>query len=211
MSASQQAALTKTPISTATARHDNSPPYQNYYAALEKRYSAQKPMEQPYDSLLSPVLPNRPDSTPSSAPPATPPRRDSASNAAYLAGLSKYPYLRNSYLRRPKTYVSPYSASGYGFSAEWAARLLSRPADPLPAPFGPPLRPAPDLPPADRVRDIVRRLADADADADAAKTDTPAPAPAPRTPRPAPRGPDGTPTERPDWSPLSEVATPVRK
>ena len=128
-------------------------------------------------------------------------------------------------------YVSPYSLSGYGFTAEWAARLQPKPTDapyvPSPTPFGPPLRPQPvsaqappssaaaassETPPATRVDDIAKQL-DADVPAAPKAADPAAP---PKTPGPAARAAvagrlAGTPTERPDWSPISESTTPARK
>ncbi|KAL2353232.1 hypothetical protein BJ546DRAFT_847043 [Cryomyces antarcticus] len=44
----------------------------------------------------------------------------------YLAHIQKYPYLRNSYLRKPKQYVSPYSPDG-GFSLEYMPFPPTRP------------------------------------------------------------------------------------
>lgn len=136
--------MTQTPVnarppSSSRSGCDNSPPYQNYYAAAEKKYSAQKSMEHRYDSLMSPVLTNRSPSigaptanmmghAVSPAPSHTRSNSTSQSNAEWLSGLNQYPYLRNSYLRRPKTYISPYAA-GYGFSPEWAARLQPKATD----------------------------------------------------------------------------------
>jgi hypothetical protein len=40
----------------------------------------------------------------------------------YLAYVKNYPYLKNAYLRRAKTYVSPYSPGG-GFSQDWMPKL----------------------------------------------------------------------------------------
>lgn len=132
---------------SSTGLYDNSPPFQNYYQAAERKYSAQKPMEHRYEFLASPIQYHRNPATPaptanmsgqtSISPNVTNmshSRSDSngTSNAEYLQSLNKYPYLRNSYLRRPKVYVSPYKES-YGFTAEWAARLQSKPID-LPIP-----------------------------------------------------------------------------
>lgn len=133
---------------SSTGLYDNSPPYQNYYQAAERKYSAQKPMDHRYEFLASPIQSNRSSATPapmanmlgqtSSSPNGTTMshiRNDSnsTSNAEYLQSLNKYPYLRNSYLRRPKVYVSPYKES-YGFTAEWAARLQSKSKE-LPTPI----------------------------------------------------------------------------
>ena len=126
----------QTPLGTrppSSGLYDNSPPFQNYYQAAERKYSAQKPMEHRYEFLAAPLQSHQAPATP--APTANMLGRTSASsngtamsNAEYLASLNKYPYLRNSYLRRPKIYVSPYRES-YGFTPEWAARLQSKPTD----------------------------------------------------------------------------------
>jgi hypothetical protein len=42
----------------------------------------------------------------------------------YLAYVMKFPYLKNAYLRRAKTYVSPYSPGG-GFTESWMSTLSS--------------------------------------------------------------------------------------
>jgi hypothetical protein len=47
-----------------------------------------------------------------------------SSQAEYLAYVTKYPYLKNAFLRRAKTYISPYSPNG-GFTPEWAPRIPS--------------------------------------------------------------------------------------
>jgi len=133
---------------STTGLYDNSPPFQNYYQAAERKYSAQKPMQHRYEFLATPIPSNSSPTTP--APTANMPshtstspngaamshsRNDSsgASNSEYLQSLNKYPYLRNSYLRRPKIYVSPYKES-YGFTAEWAARLQAKSTD-VPTPI----------------------------------------------------------------------------
>lgn len=54
-----------------------------------------------------------------------PPKDASAPDEGYLANLRKYPYLLNSYLRKPKVYESPYPAEG-GFSAAYGPRVQSR-------------------------------------------------------------------------------------
>ncbi|KAF2129114.1 hypothetical protein P153DRAFT_376395 [Dothidotthia symphoricarpi CBS 119687] len=46
----------------------------------------------------------------------------------YLAYVTNYPYLKNAYLRRAKTYISPYSPGG-GFTPEWKPKpTTARPA-----------------------------------------------------------------------------------
>lgn len=52
------------------------------------------------------------NSPPTSSQPSRP------SQSEYLAYVTKYPYLKNAFLRRAKTYISPYSADG-GFTPEW--------------------------------------------------------------------------------------------
>ncbi|KAF1966848.1 hypothetical protein BU23DRAFT_485353 [Bimuria novae-zelandiae CBS 107.79] len=47
-----------------------------------------------------------------------------SSQAEYLVYVTKYPYLKNAFLRRAKTYVSPYSPNG-GFTSEWAPKIPS--------------------------------------------------------------------------------------
>ncbi|KAL5451896.1 hypothetical protein PMIN05_000277 [Paraphaeosphaeria minitans] len=47
-----------------------------------------------------------------------------SSQAEYLAYVTKYPYLKNAFLRRAKTYISPYSPND-GFTAEWAPKIPS--------------------------------------------------------------------------------------
>ena len=46
------------------------------------------------------------------------------SQSEYLAYVTKYPYLKNAFLRRAKTYVSPYSPDG-GFTPEWMPKLTN--------------------------------------------------------------------------------------
>jgi hypothetical protein len=56
----------------------------------------------------------------------------------YLTYVMQYPYLKNAYLRRAKTYVSPYSSSG-GFTESWMPKV-SNPSTPTaiaPRPSGP--------------------------------------------------------------------------
>jgi hypothetical protein len=47
-----------------------------------------------------------------------------SSQAEYLAYVTKYPYLKNAFLRRAKTYISPYSPNG-GFTPEWMPKPAS--------------------------------------------------------------------------------------
>lgn len=69
-----------------------------------------------------------------------------SSQAEYLAYVTKYPYLKNAFLRRAKTYVSPYSPNG-GFTPEWAPKIpagTSGPPNMMP-PIRPDGQPGPGL------------------------------------------------------------------
>ena len=50
------------------------------------------------------------------------PTQPPPSQSDYLAYVTKYPYLKNAFLRRAKTYISPYSPNG-GFTSEWAPQI----------------------------------------------------------------------------------------
>jgi hypothetical protein len=118
-------------------RLDNSPPYRHFYQEAEQRYAQPKAMDVRYKALASPKpTPPLPTSTapivnmlgPAVSTPFMPPsqRGHSASvstNESYIAHIMKYPYLRNAFLRRPKTYSSPY-ATGFGFTPEYQAKLV---------------------------------------------------------------------------------------
>jgi hypothetical protein len=56
--------------------------------------------------------------------PIDPYAQSPASQAEYLAYVTKYPYLKNAFLRRAKTYISPYSPDG-GFTPEWMPKPVS--------------------------------------------------------------------------------------
>lgn len=60
------------------------------------------------------------------------------SSTEYLKYLLDFPYLKNAYLRRAKTYVSPYSPGG-GFSESWMPKLPNSgtPTSVAPSPGGP--------------------------------------------------------------------------
>ncbi|KAF2180212.1 hypothetical protein K469DRAFT_693369 [Zopfia rhizophila CBS 207.26] len=60
----------------------------------------------------SPMYANAPPSSSTST------SQSSLSQSDYLIYVTKYPYLKNAFLRRAKTYVSPYSPDG-GFTPEW--------------------------------------------------------------------------------------------
>jgi hypothetical protein len=119
-------------------RLDNSPPYRNFYQHQEKRYTQPQAMDVRYKTLTSPK-PTPPPLATGIAPIAnmlgptagsfTPPsqRAHSASvstNESYICHIMKYPYLKNAFLRRPKTYTSPY-ATGGGFTPEYQDKLVS--------------------------------------------------------------------------------------
>lgn len=63
-----------------------------------------------------------------------------SSQAEYLTYVTKYPYLKNAFLRRSKTYISPYSPDG-GFTPEWMP-------EPASSAGGPPVVTAPRPPPS---------------------------------------------------------------
>lgn len=56
--------------------------------------------------------------------PTDPSAQSHASQAEYLAYVTKYPYLKNAFLRRAKTYISPYSPDG-GFTPEWMPKAAN--------------------------------------------------------------------------------------
>ncbi|KAF2428094.1 hypothetical protein EJ08DRAFT_719833 [Tothia fuscella] len=109
-------------------RMDNSPPYRNFYQQAEQLYSRQQAKEPNYQALAAPSPQPRPAAPTATAvaPPFMPPSQrrhtSSLSTAEYLEHVKKYPYLKNSFLRRPQKYVSPYAA-GIGFTPEWQAKL----------------------------------------------------------------------------------------
>ncbi|KAF2744315.1 hypothetical protein M011DRAFT_460883 [Sporormia fimetaria CBS 119925] len=61
------------------------------------------------------------------------------SQADYLAYITKYPYLKNAFLRRAKTYISPYSPNG-GITPEWRDRM---PGNVGPPRYSQPIAPRP--------------------------------------------------------------------
>jgi hypothetical protein len=79
---------------------DNSPKCPDYYRKAERRYSAQQPMDHKYAFLAGAARDSAGNAT----------RRTSSteSNIEHLRRYEQYPYLRNTYLRRPTAYVSPY-------------------------------------------------------------------------------------------------------
>lgn len=68
-----------------------------------------------------------------------------SSQAEYLAYVTKYPYLKNAFLRRAKTYVSPYSPNG-GFTNEWAPRVPSGASANMMPPTRPGMQNTPGVP-----------------------------------------------------------------
>ncbi|KAF2878395.1 hypothetical protein BDV95DRAFT_589331 [Massariosphaeria phaeospora] len=116
-------------------------------AQLSSRGSA------PISNLLS-----KPAETPKHPMYADPPSSSLVSTAQipssqtdYLTYVTQYPYLKNAFLRRSKTYVSPYSSNG-GFSPEWLAKVnpalgsavgtpgLTTSTPSLPGQLGPPVQ-----------------------------------------------------------------------
>jgi hypothetical protein len=78
----------------------------------------------PMASMLGTIeRPNNPpmyaDTPPSSCPMTAP---APLSSIDYIAHVSQYPYLKNAFLRRAKTYISPYSPIG-GFTPEWRPQV----------------------------------------------------------------------------------------
>lgn len=67
-------------------------------------------LSNPAGASKSPMYANAPSSISTTQSPL--------SQSEYLAYVTKYPYLKNAFLRRAKTYISPYSPDG-GFTPEW--------------------------------------------------------------------------------------------
>ena len=103
------------------------------------------------------------------------------SQSSYLAYVQRYPYFKNAFLRRCKTYISPYSPDG-GINPEWRAahppNTSRHPSSQRPAQIGlglnfqnptpslPPIRPSPQFQSADAFKQEVAKQ-------DAAKADLP--------------------------------------
>lgn len=87
----------------------------------------------------------------SSPPPRPSTTSASPSNSDYIAHIQKYPYLRNSYLRRPKTYQSPYAPNG-GFTPAYMpippAQTPTTNQPPTLKTYQPPMPPPPSTAPA---------------------------------------------------------------
>jgi hypothetical protein len=132
------------PPTAIAPRLDNSPPIPNYYQQVEKRYSkpqpppigakcasmpslklAQQPRGiAPVANMLGPSPPiERAAATPVGfTPPLQRSPSTSLSTKEYVSHIQKYPYLVNSFTRRPREYISPY-ASGGGFSQVYQEKL----------------------------------------------------------------------------------------
>lgn len=96
----------------------------------------------PHGRSSIPNLMSNPSGTPKPPKYAVTPSTSSIIHAAqspteYLTYVIKYPYLRNAYLRRTKTYISPYSLDGGGVSQEWMSKQQAQ------SPSTPGVKPAP--------------------------------------------------------------------
>lgn len=128
-------------------------------------------LSKPAGSSKSPMYANAP-------PYPNPTALIASSQNEYLIYVTKYPYLRNAFLRRAKTYISPYSPDG-NFNRDWPPKptILPANADPSRAPSAidkssqglglgyqkgsslslPPLRPTPQFQSADAFqRDMAK-------------------------------------------------------
>jgi hypothetical protein len=95
----------------------------------QPQYRPANPISQPPPSSRSgaPIANMLSNTTGTSQPPmyaaypysVDPPAQPPSSQVEYLAYVAKYPYLKNAFLRRAKTYISPYSPDGT-FAPEWA-------------------------------------------------------------------------------------------
>ncbi|KAK5172617.1 uncharacterized protein LTR77_002737 [Saxophila tyrrhenica] len=99
-----------------------SPPPPNPYESNGSRpTSSAQSYHSPYGAPLTPA-------TTHSATSGHKHADGSSTDDAYLASLQKYPYLFQSYCRKPKVYESPYPLGG-GFSAAYQAQLQSTTED----------------------------------------------------------------------------------
>jgi hypothetical protein len=94
----------------------------NAYGSSSSRPSSSAQSNQ--SPLGAPLTPATTTSTTSKTP---------ETSHEYLANLSKYPYLRNSFLRSSKAYESPYPIGG-GFAPAYKPLELDKPVDQRPAP-----------------------------------------------------------------------------
>jgi hypothetical protein len=73
----------------------------------------------PLTSIMgNPVGTSKPPMYAHASPSSVTTAQSPPSQTEYIAYVTKYPYLKNAFLRRAKTYVSPYSPNG-GFTPEW--------------------------------------------------------------------------------------------
>ncbi|KAI9697721.1 MAG: hypothetical protein M1820_007708 [Bogoriella megaspora] len=112
------------------ASSSNSFPAHSPYSASSKPPHAH-PMQQQAPVAPMAVMGGGNAGSPATTNPFTPPpsrhsgqsqptpKQSPPTDFDYLGHLQKYPYLRNSYLRKPKNYVSPYNLYG-GFSSDYA-------------------------------------------------------------------------------------------
>lgn len=147
---------------SATSSNQTLPPYPYYQPppSNTSRQLPQFPPSQPENQNPRPVYSPHAQHTPqshgsvrSAAPLANilskpPPRTSNTPMYAplppteYLAHVMKYPYLKNAFLRRAKTYISPYSPDG-GFTPDW----MPKPANgPTAGASRPPMPPNPNVP-----------------------------------------------------------------
>ena len=103
------------------AQHSRQPSWQSQSSSLSM------PRAAPVANMMAPTANMAGQRPPSQGSPPNPSKAQApASNASqaqnmdheYLNQLSKFPYIRNSFLRRPKVYKSPYIAGG-GFSSDY--------------------------------------------------------------------------------------------
>jgi len=91
------------------------PPFQ-----VKREEGQYKHEQQPVQSHVTGMLPLADLlGTPDSSGAKKPALLDSTTEREYLTYLAQYPYLKNSYLRRPKIYQSPYKSGG-GYSSLYA-------------------------------------------------------------------------------------------
>ncbi|KIV99079.1 uncharacterized protein PV09_09185 [Verruconis gallopava] len=91
------------------------------YQQAERRYSHQQSYQHFAASGPTPTLTRSPAvsiSSTSAASKSVPKTK----SVEYIEHISKYPYLRNAYARRPEKYCSPY-ANSFGFGAEYEMKL----------------------------------------------------------------------------------------
>jgi hypothetical protein len=111
------------------------PLYSPLASATASSQQAQGParsMAPPNNTMSNPAGPSKSpkyaNATPSASTSQTP-----FLQSEYLAYVTKYPYLKNAFLRRAKTYISPYSPNG-GFTPEWMPKPGGTPASAAPRP-----------------------------------------------------------------------------